>query len=82
MRCYCCSVKKKLLESFAALKTDNGEVYLCSDCYSLLYNIRDSFNNKNAKRNRKYIKELQERKSTPQEDYKKWEDDFLKSYKL
>lgn len=82
MRCFCCSTKKKLFESFAELETDNGTLYLCSTCNDLLYKIRDDVTDKNEKLYKKHVKELLTRKKDPQDSYANWENKFLKSNSL
>lgn len=79
MRCFCCSIKKKLFESFAELNTENGTLYLCSACNDLLYKIRDDVNDNNKKLYKKHLQELLARKKDPQESYTNWEKTFLKN---
>lgn len=82
MKCFCCSSKKKLFESFAELETDEGKIFLCSVCNDLLYKIRDDSQSKNKKCMTKHIKELYDRKKMPQEIYEKWEKAYLSRLKL
>ena len=82
MRCYCCSTKKKFLESFAKLNAEAGDIYLCSVCNQLLYKIRDDYNNHNVKKYNRHLNELHERKHNPHENYLKWEYVFLNKYTL
>ena len=82
MRCYCCSIKKKLFESFAELEADDGKLYLCSACNDLLYKIRDDVQAENEKLYKKHLKELQSRKNNSQASYELWEKEFLKRTRL
>lgn len=77
MRCYCCSIKKKMFESFVELETDHEKLYLCSACNDLLYKIRDDVQSSNEKQYKKHVKELQSRKKSPQTSYDEWEKTFL-----
>ena len=79
MNCYCCSIKKKLFESFVELDTENGTIYLCAKCNDLLYKIRDDYNDGNKKLNSKHIRELQSRENNPQEIYITWKTSFIEN---
>ena len=82
MKCYCCSTKKKIFESFAELDTLEGKLYLCSVCNDLLYKIRDDVESGSKSLYKKHTKELQARKKNSQESYNQWESGFLKKNKL
>ena len=47
MVCDCCGRKKKLFESFAAVRVKNGQLNLCVECNDLAYKVRDDANTMN-----------------------------------
>ena len=82
MKCYCCSVKKKLFESFAELNTDFGVLYLCSACNDLLYKIRDDVADGNESRYKKHCNALKKRENTPNDSYVRWVGVFLENNQI
>lgn len=42
MKCDCCGKKKRLFESYAAIKLSSGQLYLCASCNDLMYKLRDA----------------------------------------
>lgn len=82
MKCYCCSVKKKMFESFVELETNEGKLYLCSKCNDLFYKIRDDVNDGNKKNYQNHCKELNDREKDSNESYLRWKNVFLANNRI
>lgn len=77
MRCDCCHRKKRLLESYAAIKTDNGTMYLCAECNDLAYKVRDDANDKNKELFNEHLLMLEKRKKKATAIYLEWKERFV-----
>ena len=57
MICDCCGRKKKLFESFAAVKYNQIQMNFCVDCNNIAYKVRDDANERNTENYAKHINE-------------------------
>ena len=63
MVCDCCGRRKKIFESFAAVKYGQTQMNFCVDCNDLAYKIRDDANEQNSDSYEKHLKEWKKRAS-------------------
>lgn len=78
MVCDCCGKKKKLFESFAAIKIDSGNLNLCVECNDLAYKIRDDANEKNKELFDKHLQEWNKRAEKALKRFEEWKKGFVK----
>ncbi len=77
MKCDCCLKRKKLFESFAAVKTENGKLNLCVDCNDLAYKLRDDAKEGNKDKFNKHLEELEKRCKKAKPIFEDWKKSFL-----
>lgn len=77
MVCDCCGRKKKLFESFAAVKYKQTQMNFCVDCNDLAYKVRDDANEQNQEAYEKHLKEWKKRAKKPSETFLLWQQEFL-----
>ena len=77
MVCDCCGRRKKIFESFAAVKHGQTQMNFCVECNDLPYKIRDDANEQNSDSYEKHLKEWKKRAKKPPETYLKWQQVFL-----
>lgn len=77
MVCDCCGRKKKLFESFAAVKYKQTQMNFCVDCNDLAYKVRDDVNEQNNDNYEKHLKEWQQRAKKPSDIFLAWQQEFL-----
>ena len=82
MRCECCFRRRRFLESFVPVNSDNDETIICSECNDLLLRIRDSFNDGQYNQNKALIQKLDERMTNPTGVFVSWKDKFVDKYRL
>ena len=56
MVCDCCGRRKKIFESFAAVKHGQTQMNFCVECNDLAYKIRDDANEQNIDSYEKHLK--------------------------
>ena len=81
MVCDCCGRKKKLFESFAAVKFKKTQMNFCVDCNDLAYKVRDDANKQNKDAYEKHLKEWKKRAKKSSETFLLWQQEFLTSLK-
>ena len=79
MVCDCCGRRKKIFESFAAVKLGQTQMNFCVDCNDLAYKIRDDANEQNSDSYEKHLKEWKKRAKKPTETFLEWQQVFLTS---
>ena len=77
MVCDCCGRKKKLFESFAAVKYKQVQMNFCADCNDMAYKVRDDANANNRNDYEKHLIEWKEKAKKPSENFLAWQHDFL-----
>ncbi len=77
MTCDCCKRKKKMLESFAVVQTNEGSINLCVECNDLLYKIRDNAKGKDRNKYEKNAVLLEERSKNATSSFLKWKKQFI-----
>jgi hypothetical protein len=77
MVCDSCGRKKKLFESFVAVKGKKEVYNLCSDCNDALYKLRDSANDGNQDQFNENLECIKKREKKPSEKYLVWKNDFI-----
>ena len=77
MVCDCCGKKRKLFESFAAVKYKQAQLNSCVDCNDLAYKVRDDANEQNNDSYEKHLKEWKKRAKEPSELFLAWQQEFL-----
>lgn len=69
--------KRKLFESFAAVKYKQAQLNFCVDCNDLAYKVRDDANEQNNDSYEKHLKEWKKRAKEPSELFLAWQQEFL-----
>lgn len=78
-RCDCCRKRKGPFQSFAAIETKSGQIYLCSDCNDSTYKMRDAVRYGEEEVYRECKEALIRREKKPSERYLEWKADFVSS---
>lgn len=78
MVCDCCGRKKKLFESFAAVKTEKGQLNFCVECNDIAYKIRDDANEHDKEKFDQHVKEWEKRAKKPSKLFTEWKKEFMK----
>lgn len=78
MKCDCCGRKKKLFESYVAIKYEDSRINLCAFCNDLAYKIRDDANNNEKELFEKHLEEWENRSKKKSDKFTKWQVEFIK----
>lgn len=77
MVCDCCGRKKKLFESFAAVRYKQAQMNFCAECNDIAYKVRDDANDQNKDGYEMHIKEWKNRAKKPSDLFLIWQQEFL-----
>lgn len=77
MVCDCCGRKKKLFESFAAVKYKAIQMNFCVDCNNLAYKVRDDANEMNIDDYKLHLNQWKKRAKKPSKNFTEWLKIFL-----
>ena len=81
MTCDCCLRRKKMLESYAIIKTKSGVINLCVECNDLEYKIRDDADENNEEQFELHKNAIEERGKKAKSNFKIWHEKFLDKQK-